>query len=71
MTMGALGAFTFLLKLLGFNITVFGIMFFLAKAIEPRRWVIAVMFALSTTIACYLLFVYWLKFVVEKGVFGI
>jgi len=71
MTLGALFAFPLLLKLLGFNLTVFGFMLFLAKAIEPRRWVIAVLFALSTTIACYLLFVYWLKFVVEKGVFGI
>jgi hypothetical protein len=71
MTLGALFAFPLLLKLLGFNLTVFGFMFFLAKAIEPRRWVIAVLFALSTTIACYLLFVYWLKFVVEKGVLGI
>jgi hypothetical protein len=71
MTLGALFAFPFLLKLLGFNLTVFGFMLFLTKAIEPRRWVIAVLFALSTTIACYLLFVYWLKFVVEKGVFGI
>jgi hypothetical protein len=71
MTLGALFAFPFLLKLLGFNLTVFGFMLFLAKAIEPRRWVIAVLFALSTTIACYLLFVFWLKFVVEKGVFGI
>ena len=70
-TLGALVAFPFLLKLLGFNLTVFGFMLFLAKAIEPRRWVIAVLFALSTTIACYLLFVYWLKFVVEKGVLGI
>ncbi len=71
MTLGALFAFPLLLKLLGFNLTVFGFMLFLAKAIEPRRWVIAVLFALSTTIACYLLFVYWLKFVVEKGVLGI
>jgi hypothetical protein len=70
-TLRALFAFPFLLKLLGFNLTVFGFMLFLAKAIEPRRWVIAVLFALSTTIACYLLFVYWPKFVVEKGVLGI
>jgi putative tricarboxylic transport membrane protein len=70
-TLGALFAFPSLLNLLGFNLTVFGFMLFLAKAIEPRRWVIAVLFALSTTIVCYLLFVYWLKFVVEKGIFGI
>jgi hypothetical protein len=59
------------LKVLGFNLTVFGFMLFLAKAFEPRRWIIAILFALSTTIVCYLLFVYWLKFFVEKGIFGI
>lgn len=71
MTLGALFAFPLLLNLLGFNLVVFGFMLFLAKAIEPRRWVIAILFALSTTIVCYLLFVYWLKFVVEKGILGI
>ena len=71
MTLGALLAFPLLLNLLGFNLTVFGFMLFLAKAIEPRRWVMAILFALSTTIVCYLLFVYWLKFVFEKGIFGI
>ncbi len=71
MTLGALFAFPLLLNLLGFNLMVFGFMLFLAKAIEPRRWVIAILFALSTTIVCYLLFVYWLKFVVEKGILGI
>lgn len=70
-TLGALFAFPSLLNLLGFNLTVFGFILFLAKAIEPRRWVIAILFALSTTIVCYLLFVYWLKFVIEKGIFGI
>jgi hypothetical protein len=71
MTLGALFAFPFLLRFLGFNLTVFGFILFLAKAIEPRKWATAVSFALSTTIACYLLFVYWLKFVVEKGILGI
>jgi putative tricarboxylic transport membrane protein len=70
-TLGALFAFPFLLRVLGFSLTVFGFMLFLAKAVEPRRWRAAVVFALSTTITCYLLFVYWLKFVVEKGIFGI
>jgi hypothetical protein len=71
MTLGALFAFPLLLKVLGFNLTVFGFMLFLAKAFERRRWVIAILFALVTTVTCYLLFIYWLKFVVEKGVFGI
>ena len=71
MTLMSLLAFPFALRVLGFDLTVFGFMLFLAKAIEPRRWVTAVLFALSTTVACYLLFVHWLKFVVEKGLLGI
>jgi hypothetical protein len=70
-TLSALVAFPFALKILGFNLTVFGFMLFLAKAMEPRKWVIAILFALSTTIVCYLLFVYWLEYVFEKGIFGI
>jgi hypothetical protein len=64
--LGALFAFSFLLKLVGYNLTVFRFMIFLAKTIEPRRWVIAVLFALSTTLVYYLLFVYWLRFVLDS-----
>jgi hypothetical protein len=46
-------------------------MFFLSKAIEPRRWLIAISFALITTLVVYFLFVYWLKYYVEKGILGI
>lgn len=70
-TLGALFAFPLLLNLLGFNLTVFGVMLFLAKAIVPRRWTTAILFALIVTFACYLLFVWWLQFFVEKGIFGI
>jgi len=70
-TLGALFAFPLLLNFLGFNLTVFGFILLLAKTIKPRRWITAIFFALATTIVCYLLFVYWLKFVVEKGIFGI
>ncbi len=71
LTLGALAAFPFSLKILGFNVTVFGFILFLSKIIEPRRWTRAVLFALIATLSCHLLFVYWLKFVIEKGVFGI
>lgn len=70
-TLGALFAFPLLLNILGFNLTVFGFMLILLKTIEPRRWIWAIFFAIATTVVCYLLFVYWLKFVVEKGIFGI
>jgi hypothetical protein len=68
---GALFAFPVLLSFLGFNLTVFGVILFLVKAIEPRRWVTAIFFALIVTIVCYVLFVWWLKFFIEKGIFGI
>ncbi len=70
-TFGALVAFPLLLNFLGFNLTVFGFMLFLAKAVEPRRWVIAISFAIVVALACYFLFVCWLKFDVSKGIFGI
>jgi len=71
MTLAALFAFPFVLGLLGFDLTVLGFTLFLARAIEPKRWVSALLFALSATVACHILFVYWLKFSVEKGIFGI
>lgn len=70
-TVAALFAFPLVYKVLGFNVTVFGFMLFLAKAIEPRRWIVAILFALITTIASYVMFVYWLGFYFEKGILGI
>jgi hypothetical protein len=70
-TLGCLVAFPFSLPFLGFTLTVFGFILFLSKIIEPRRWTRALLFALITTLCCHLLFVYWLKFVVEKGILGI
>jgi hypothetical protein len=64
-------AFPFVLRLLGFDLTVFGFILFLAKTTEPRRWAIAVLFALGTTAACHLVFIHWLKLSLEKGIFGI
>lgn len=71
LTLGALFAFPFLLNILGFNLTVFVFMLILLKTIELRRWISAIFFAIATTVVCYFIFVYWLKFVVEKGIFGI
>ncbi|MCX5907836.1 MAG: tripartite tricarboxylate transporter TctB family protein, partial [Deltaproteobacteria bacterium] len=69
--LGALVAFPFSLPVLGFNLTVFGFILFLSKTIEPSRWRRALLFALITTLCCHFLFVYWLKFVIERGIFGI
>jgi hypothetical protein len=70
-TLMALLAFPYVLRGLGFDLTVFAFILLLTKATEPRRWVIAVLFALSATVACHILFVGWLKVSFEKGIFGI
>jgi hypothetical protein len=71
LTLIALFAFPFVLKPLGFGLTMLGFMLFMAKVIGARKWPGAIVFSLSTTVVSYLLFVYWLKFFVDKGVLGI
>ena len=70
-TLIALFAFPFALKPLGFGLTMLGFMFFMAKVIGARRWAGAILFSFVTTLVSYILFVYWLKFFVDKGILGI
>ena len=71
LALGALIAFPLLLDPLGFNITVFGFILFLTRLIGRGSWKGVLIFSFLTTAFCYLLFVRWLHFVVEKGIFGI
>ena len=71
LTLIALFAFPFVLKPLGFGLTMLGFMFLMAKVVGARRWRGAILFSFITTVVSYLLFVYWLKFFVDKGVLGI
>ena len=71
LAVGALFAFPFLLEPLGFNVTVFGFTLLLTRVIGRGPWKKVLPFSLLTTAFCYLLFVRWLKFVVEKGILGI
>ena len=70
-TLIALFAFPFVLKPFGFGVTMFGFMLFMSKVVGARRWKGTIFFAVTTTFVSYLLFVYWLKFFVDKGIFGI
>ncbi len=70
-TLIALFTFPFALRHLGFAATRFGFMLFMSKVVGARRWAGAVLFSVITTFVSYLLFVYWLKFFVDKGILGI
>ncbi len=70
-TLIALFAFPFALRCLGFAATMFGFMLFMSKVVGTRRWAGAILFSVITTFVSYLLFVYWLKFFVDKGILGI
>jgi hypothetical protein len=52
-------------------LTMLGFMFFMTKVIGARRWANAILFSVITTSVSYLLFVYWLKIFVDKGILGI
>jgi hypothetical protein len=71
LVLGTLFAFPLLLGPLGFNATVFGFTLLLTRVIGGGPWKKVIPFSLLTTGFCYLLFVRWLKFVVEKGILGI
>jgi len=71
LTLIAIFAFPFVLKPLGFGVTMFGFMLFMSKVVGGRRWPGAIVFSFITTFVSYILFVYWLNFFVDKGVLGI
>jgi len=48
-----------------------GFMLFMSKVVGARRWTGAILFSGVTTFVSYFLFVYWLKFFADKGIFGI
>jgi hypothetical protein len=52
-------------------VTMFGFMLFMSKVVGERKWTGAIFFSVITTFVSYLLFVCWLKFFVDKGIFGI
>jgi hypothetical protein len=55
---------------LGSLLSIFLLMFFLFKAVEPTPWWTATISSLITTLACYLLFQVWLKVPFPTGILG-
>jgi cellulose synthase/poly-beta-1,6-N-acetylglucosamine synthase-like glycosyltransferase len=64
-------SYPLLLKVFGFILSTFLFLFFLFKAMEPRKWFTLVVISLGGSLACYLVFQVWLRVSFPKGVLGI
>jgi putative tricarboxylic transport membrane protein len=64
-------SYPLLLKIFGFILSTFLFLFFLFKAMEPRKWFTLTVISLSGSLACYLVFQVWLRVSCPKGVLGI
>jgi hypothetical protein len=71
LTVGALIAFLFLQKPLGFFLATFLFIGFLLRVIFPRRWRVVVMVAFLTAGFAYIIFEIWLHAQLPKGLLGI
>ena len=67
---GCLLAYGLLLPLLGFPVITFLFMFSILKFIEAKKWSLALLVAVLTTIFNYLLFSLWLKVQFPTGIVG-
>ncbi len=64
-------SYPLLLKVFGFILSTFLFLFFLFKAMEPRKWFPLVLISLGGSLACYLVFQVWLRVSFPKGILGI
>lgn len=64
-------SYPFLLKVLGFVLATFLFLFFLFKAMEPRKWFTLLIISLGGSLASYLIFQVWLRVSFPKGMIGI
>ncbi len=64
-------SYPFLLKVLGFVLSTFLFLFFLFKAMEPRKWFTLLIISLGGSLASYLIFQVWLRVSFPKGMIGI
>ncbi len=64
-------SYPLLLKVLGFILSTFLFLFFLFKAMEPRKWFRLVVISFIGSLACYLVFQVWLRVSFPKGILGI
>lgn len=66
-TLLALVGFNLLMKWAGFMIASLVLMVFLLKAIEPQKWRLTIVVAVSTTILCVIVFQVWLQVQFPEG----
>ncbi len=64
-------SYPLLLKIFGFIIATFLFLFFLFKAMEPRKWFTLIVISICAAIASYLIFQVWLRVSFPKGTIGI
>jgi hypothetical protein len=64
-------SYPLLLKVFGFILSTFLFLFFLFKAMEPRKWLSLAVMSLVGSLACYLVFQIWLRVSFPKGILGI
>lgn len=69
LTLFILFGYTLLLEYLGFLFTTFLFLFFLFKLGEPKRWLMPLIFSVSTVIFSYLIFDVWLQCQLPRGIF--
>lgn len=66
----ALIAYCFALTRVGYVLTTFVFMTFMARIMEPRAWTISLLVALLTTVVTYVLFVVLLEVQLPQGLLG-
>jgi hypothetical protein len=71
LAVAALGAYGMALEYTGFLITTFLFMIFLLRFIEPQKWTVVLATSLLTAASSYLLFQFFLKVQLPKGIWGI
>ena len=63
----ALSLYAYVFNLLGFILATVLLLIFLFKAIEPQRWSVAILGAVVSSVAAYLVFQVWLGSQLPKG----
>ncbi len=67
----ALSLYAYVFNSLGFILSTVLLLIFLFKAIEPQRWSVAILGAVVSSVAAYVVFQVWLGSQLPKGLLGI
>lgn len=70
-TLGGMLLSTALLEYLGFILTVFFLILFLMRAIQPHKWRIALFYAVISALSSYVIFKVLLKTSLPRGLLGL